>query len=229
MKHIFLILTLISSVAAAIGELRVADSTTRKDLLQVTGEGGLGPIEAREFHVTALYPSGKEALQALLVLFDPRSHFYIWTLSWARSKPAEPDPLEYLASRSAIAVGNGRMVWFRMGQPSLFVRESSQQASDLDDAGQRSLREATLQLPMLEHNAARQDFEVNIGKELATIGRASNGDFFAPPKRVDPTIFPIHVEAAYTGGKWEIILEANLKAKVVLNDRFELMKVEQLK
>jgi hypothetical protein len=199
------------------------------DLLHVTREDGVGPIEAREFRVSALYPSGKEAPHTILVVFDPVSHFYVWVLAWAPKNPTDPDPLEYSASRSAIAVGNGRIVWFRMGQPNLFVQESSRRAIDLDDAGRRSLGEVTLRLSFLEHYAARQDFEVEIGKELSTIGRNSSGNFFAPPNRVDPGPFPIHLEATYTAGEWEIILNAHLRARVLLGNRFQLVKVEQLK
>ncbi len=140
----------------------------------------------------------------------------------------DADQLEYQAPRSAVAIGNGGMVWFVMGQPNFGLVESSRRASDLDDACQRSLQEARERLPIPETYASTPFIHVDIGKQLGAISRGANADFFAPVNRVEFGAFPMRIGAVYTGATWEVTIEANLKAKVILGDRYEVLSVEQI-
>jgi len=69
---------------------------------------------------------------------------------------------------------------------------------------------------------------VEIGTQLGAIGVASHANFFAPGYHVEFGPWPIHVQAVYTNATWEVTLDANLKAKVVLGSRYEVLSVNQM-
>jgi len=60
------------------------------------------------------------------------------------------------------------------------------------------------------------------------IGLAAKAHSFAPSNRVEGGTFPVHIQAVYRHKKWEITLEANLKAKITLGERYDLLSVEQI-
>jgi hypothetical protein len=229
MRALFVVFVVVSRVLGfAATELRVTSYVTKADVLKVSFQGTSGPVEAREFEVVERFSNSKEIAKTFIVIFEPRSRFFIWTVGSSSSGSTYLKQLEYIASRSALAVANNRMVWFQIGHPSLAVIESSKQAFNLDDACERSLQEATTQLPLLQTNEARQFIYVEIGKALADIGRKAHQDFFAPFLASNPGPFPVAVQANYTGSDWEISVAANLRAKVILGNCYDVIKVEQI-
>jgi len=207
-------------------EFRIVNSFTRDNLLQASKDGSLIPVQAREIEVAVGSSNGKELSQSLTVLFEPQSSFYLWLLVDSSGEVFHPEQLAYKATRSAVAIGDGRMVWFVMGHPDLFLIESIRRASSLDDACQRTLREMTQKSLSSNQNKWHQSLNLRIGTRLGQIGDGARSDFFAPDHGPAPLFPSVKVEAAYTGTAWDITLEANLKVKLILGHRFEIVSLE---
>jgi hypothetical protein len=221
------------ALSTANAAIRVTGSENRNELFKADSAGVSVPIEAREVYLSVTYPSGKEQPATLAVLFEPRSRLYLWSFySAPRFGTFEPHVLDNMAARGAVAVGNGRIVTFVMGHPDLFVRESSQRASDMDEAVRRSVQESSSELATFEKDTATEDIMVEIGTQIGVVEQkrdpTGGTHFFAPPGHVEPGPYAVHVQAAYVGGKWEVTLSAQFKVMVTLDDRYQVEKVEAL-
>ena len=119
------------------------------------------------------------------------------------------------------------MVWFLSGGPDLSLVESIRRASSLDDACQRAFREMAPQLSALVKDGSNQFHEINIGPQLMKIGGDNPSSFFLIDGNSRSA--PLDIQAVYNEHKWEVMLEANLKAKVTLGSSFEVLGVEQIR
>jgi hypothetical protein len=211
----------------------VTATDVRNDLFKATSEGVSVPIEAREVTLLATYPSGKEEPAKLAVLFEPKSHLYLWEFFSAPrfGKFEDLRVLDNMTWNSAIAIGNNRLVYFAM--PSdMFVRDATERAADMDDAERRALHESDMQLATFAIDPAPQMKTISFGREIMAISLAldpsGRTSFLAPPNRSDPGPYPVHVQAAYIDGKWEVLLEAQFKVKVVLDNNYQVLNVERI-
>jgi hypothetical protein len=219
------------ALSMANAAVRVTATDVRNDLFKATSEGVAIPIEAREVTLSATYPSGKDEPAKLAVLFEPKSHLYLWEFYSAPrfGKFEDLRVLDNMTWNSAYGIGNGRLVDFAMpGEMS--VRDSTERAADMDDAERRALHESDLQLATFD--TAPQMKTILVGKKIATTDLAldpsGRTSFLAPPNRSDPGPYPVHVQAAYIDGKWEVLLEAQFKVKVVLDNNYQVLKVERI-
>jgi len=128
-----------------------------------------------------------------------------------------------------------------MDWPTLALVESVYRASNLDDACKRSLRQAELQLAVLQTNEPRQFYYIEIGEQLRAFNTKPTPDFFSQivhsksrPDSLSTLFhsglgeFSTYVQAVYKEARWEITIEANLKAKVVLGNSYDVVSVEQI-
>ena len=107
-----------------------------------------------------------------------------------------------------------------IADPSLSILESAQRAGTLAEAEAKTLHAVAERLPSLENSAARPD-------EIVIVTLPLNRDFFAPRPSAGPQWAKVF-QASRTEGKWEIIVEGQWRAKVLLDDRYKVLATERL-
>jgi len=184
----------------------------------------LGEIQlaAREVQLDVVMPNQKTSKGALLVLFDPSSGYFARQFAWV---PGYPYPggvpmMSNFRSYSKAYLAAERLVTFTNTDAVIYIREWRQKAASLDDAESKALQDSTGDLPnYLKAALNGPAFSVDhvLGQNFATEpGNARRG-----PVRL--------VEVSRRDGNWEVTLQGRSKAKVILNDKYEVTGNEQIK
>jgi hypothetical protein len=188
----------------------------------------------REILVDGNYPSGKPSRGNLLVVFDPSTGHFLWVcdIYWANPEllrePGRLPPHELRLTKSmqfntkALYVYEDHIVAFTMdgGPLGIYVRESAETAKDLDAAENEALRRVNRELAAFENDRMHGWRKVELSKHF--------GHDFLSPK--DPGLIvglPRLFDVAHNDN-WEIVLEGNWKARVTMNAKYEVVKVERV-
>jgi hypothetical protein len=136
-----------------------------------------------------------------------------------RNEIQEPRIARDLATNSQIYVAADRLAVFSGGTQVMFVRDSLERASSLDDAQTKAFREAEAELGSMETSPPRRHFkEVPLPLPL---------DFFAPKYSAAPAKSRL-IGVLRQDGKWTIIVEGQWKVRITLDDKYEVISTERV-
>lgn len=226
--------TLPATAMSDAGDLKPIASARTEEVISAFGPVGRMLVPAREILVEGRYPDGKATAGNLLILFDPSSGYFVWSCqtSWVSPEPrggGRPAGLHKLHlieeakhDRMAIYADKDRLTGFSlMAYPrDVYIRQLTQKASNIYDAENRGLREATDLLSSLEHNYW-------YGWNTVSLHEALGREFFA---RKDSVLIggASFLEVGYRMQNWVITLQAQWRARIVISDKYELTKIDRV-
>jgi hypothetical protein len=194
-------------------ELRPAPNGRWADSLTATSPVGQTLLAVREVSLEGQYPDGRPVKSGLLILFDPVSHYFAWeqALGWER-------PSGFRKGLLAASAAGDRMTVFRVlpGSEMIYVQESTEKAHTLDDAEAKAIEAARRRLGTPQSRQWYGWREVSLIKWLER-------NFFIPRYSAAPS-FPIEIlSVASRDGKWEVVLKAQWKERITMNDKYEVL------
>ena len=238
MKTMTLLVGLISIpnvVATAAGDLK-PDPLGRMDrTISAYIPAGRMDFPTREILVEGSYPSGRPNRGNLLIVFDPSTGHFLWVydIYWAPQELLrEPGrlPLHELRltksmqfDNKALYIYKDQIVAFTVGGGPLgiYIRESAETAKDLNDAENRSVRKATAELAAFEEDRMHGWRKVELSKHFGQ-------DFLSQKNGPSGIVGLPRLFDVARDDNWEIVLKGNWKAKITVNDKYDVVKVERV-
>jgi hypothetical protein len=221
MNHYITVLLLIVSLTAAMAQINPA--VTSKHDSTVTAKTDLGDriVATREMLVDVTHPKWQSGKGALLVLFDSASGYYQWRIA-PRPKTQQLPEMANIGKGDLdkFYVAPDRLVYFVLGYPYLYARESRQKANNLDEAEAKALSDAKGRLDSLL--AFKQDDQVatNLVKLLPS-------QFATPPGQ--PNRGPLKlVDVVHKGSTWEITVQGQWQEKITLDDKYQVTATSRI-
>ncbi len=221
MNRIKSILSLTAAVhfAAFADEIRpIATTQTDRAIPAATGSGDV-QLAAREVQVEIVRTDAKNSKGALLVLFDRSSGLFAKRFTWIPNYPGRIPLLEGFLAESKVYLTSDRIVFFTNADGAIYIREFSGKATSLDDAEAKALSESVGDLTDYVTKATGGpafSLDHHLGQDFSIPPRSS---FRSPAKLVD---------VSRRDSKWEITVVGRWKAKVVLNDKYEVTSTERI-
>ena len=209
----------VSIMAAAPGVRPVTASRNNRTLTAVT-ESGQTYLAARELGVDLDFPAGQSGKGQLYILFEPSTGFFLQIFGWERNDY----PRTWIAqqeARSRVGVTADRLVIVTFSDGAGII-ESTEKASNLDDAEAKSLKWIGDHLAQIETRTDRELYRAT----YRPLGRSDFPKGFLRPglqhgsiEMIDPLpgLRVRLVDMVYKGGGWELTLESTetqRKAKV---------------
>ncbi len=214
---------------ASAGELHALASMRAEGAVSVATPSGRTSFPAREVVLQGRNSDGRPAEANLFVVFDPGTGLFRWSCSL--SSPSGTPRLFILegAKRDGGTYDfaeKDRIVGFGVGPapPEIHIREFTVRATSLDDAENKSVQELVSQMDAMLTIRAYGWRIVPLLKALG--GPVAAHDFLAPTYSAQIGHIKI-VDISRNVGKWEIVLEGQWKANLILNDRYEIVKLER--
>ena len=184
--------------------------------------GGRINVDLREVQTEIEGAKGPMAL-SVLVIFDPKSGAYSWRAH--SSNPADPSwRSKQFNEEQAAFLEDGEFTDF-VALPTplrLLVRPYRGHASDLNDAAEKSLKEASKSLDPLGDLQLSQGVHVI---PLLAMGR----DFTSNPMSV--TLFdvtPRVTNVQWDGKHWTVILTARWTEEIILDSDFKVISMQKV-
>lgn len=213
----------------------VPDSSTRLSYsLPAFSRTGERKLEARSVYLDTFGKTGQPIKRELVVVFDRASGYFMFTYvgfgnfkeAAERDKGPVASQAERTTARYAVYVSESGILLVSAGKPTLTVGQSSEKVASIDDAERRAVRAVTEKAV----DAARAPFW-----PTGTLVQLANregmallpADFYIPPGSV--VAKPVSVVAiAESAEGWEITLQGQYKARVILSPTFEPLKAERI-
>jgi hypothetical protein len=182
-------------------------------------------LAVRTVTVEGIDVRGKPSNGELLIFLDQITGFYYW-LFWDREgRTTRHDPAAQIRDFDSVYVTDDRMVVFQGGLASYFVSESSRRAQSLDAAMAATLKE----LPQYIGEISNESYMARTHKSRALRLRPAIADEVFFPGGMSAMSKPVKfLKASREKDQWVLLLESALKAKVVLNDKFEVVTWEKV-
>ena len=216
-----LLLTAFVHPIAAQSELK-PDATTRYDrAISAATPHGEVQLAAREIQVDVLVPGKKISRGgALLVVFDPSSGYFLGRFGWIPGYSNRLDLLAGFMLSSTIYLDSDRIVSFTEGDGAVYIRESSKRAASLDDAEHKALQDATGHLADYAAYAT--------SGSVVSLGYYLGRRFFSGP--TDVRRVPVKLtNIERHGDEWQITVVGRWKARITLNDKYEVINTGQIR
>jgi hypothetical protein len=230
MSHgpILLALGIATATAADLTPLPLTKGDTA---IQITTKNGDRPVAGREMLVDAWNRPGKSNKGDIFVLFDANSGVFYWRC-WVLpdNRAQAPGIAKQLASKDErIYIADDKIVSISVRDQDLAFWESQRHAISLDDAETKALKEVGDHLPEIESDG----LGIHGTAALVKLPLSVSFDYGEDPKHPGTAArsipFPTAiVSVTHHDGKWELILENRWKAKVTLNDKYELQGWEKV-
>jgi hypothetical protein len=180
-----------------------------------TNTGGI-LLTGREMMVDITYPSGKSGKGDLVILFDSTSGYFFARLGRLAGTDRALVLANDLRSSSRVYESSDGLILFTVRTPLLFISDSQQKASSIDDAQTKALKQATDELGDLE--AERFKGTTIVLRDIPGLG----GDFLAPKfSAVYGPVKPISV--SQSAAIWEITIQGQWKAVVRLDSKYRVI------
>lgn len=203
------------------GELLPRANKHRYEQMLVHTSDGRRAINIRETLLEGKSPDGKAMFGSMLVLFDPHSRCYSWQYAAAWSPENyhlfQIDDLR----RSQIAVFSeqNRLIVFRSAGGAVFVRIDQDIVPTIEEAEKKAIQTALNHRDSSMASPSEGWIEISL-KEL--------GFEFTISKQA-----PVHGVTKILGiknfeGKWELLIENQGRAKVILSDDFKTIEANLL-
>lgn len=203
------------------GELLPRANKHRYERMLVYTPEGRASIDIRETLLEGKSPSGEAMLGSMLLLFDPSSKCYSW--QYAPAWSSENYHLFHIDDlrRNQIAVFSeqNRLIVFRSTEAALFVRIDRNKAPTIEEAEKKAIQAA------LNHrnSSMPSPSEGWIGISLNKLGLWFGISNEAPVYGVTKILGITKSE-----GKWELLIENQGKAKVILSEDFKTIEASLL-
>lgn len=205
------------------GEVKGMPNRTRSEGFCIATISGSKHIEAKEIIVEGKSPDGRMLFGNLLILFDSESRCFWWQqfASTSRSEQGRLTQIESdLPSRIlAYSTGTSLVVFRVLPLGGLYVRETMDHATSVEDAERKSIQAA-------ENDPGSFTMSPFIGWtpiSLSGLGSefvlASNSVQYSPTKLLG---------VSKKDGKWELLLENQGQAKITLNEKYEIVASARL-
>jgi hypothetical protein len=219
MRYVWLACMISSAAFAETAELKRVPYSTFDRGLPAFGRLADGTVAARGMQLDAKMPSGAKRNAQFLVLFDPVSGCFQWLFGYGNPANRTTYLDDFSSGHNAIFAADHKLIVFSLSSPSLGVRESTEVADGIDDADTKSLRAAIDSASEYESGASE--------KHWRRISLLSLGlDFWAP--KGSAAFGPAKIlKVSREGSNWNVIIQAQWKSKIVLNDQYEIVKAEK--
>lgn len=190
----------------------------------------------REVPLDIKMPNGRDQTASLQVLFDPESKFFQWRLVPGGFPPGERPsqesvelPAEFTSGSQVAYVSKDALVTFTLmpTPPTLYVKESRDHADSISDATAASFKAAAKGLDEYQNQGP------SYGRAIRLLPQLTNTFFCTPPCTVGSANIPVLGGAKITGvsmqnGEWEIVVKGQWEERIVLNDKFELVRMTRV-
>lgn len=211
------------SCAAASAQPRLTPVSRTDTALPATTAHGNRVVTARELLLDAFDKALKLPKVAVLVIFDSATGFFSYEADEVPPSSGERSALARTAAdHGVIFVTEESMVRFIPLGSALSIKTSTLKARDVGDAEQKVLQ------ILGDHVGDPKQFRSWMWSSQVRLPLSELGlDFFLP--KFASIFAPTRLLAvSHREGAWELILENQWKAKVVLNDKFEIVETTRL-
>jgi len=194
------------------------------ELWHAKSASGQVKIDLRELQVEVKGPYGKAVPERILILFEPKSGAFSWSVfdedSLATNKSRQMRALE---NERAVFLKDHSLVIFMGGiSPNLYVRDIRGHAASMDDAEAKALTEAAA-----FHKPPSREDEMQLWHtvQLPSLGR----DFVSPPMSAQISLTPKVIGVQWDGQHWEVTLQGQWTEAITLDSSYSLVAMHKVK
>ncbi len=223
MKSMFyrlLAMLIIMAGVSQAAQVRVVDDSARTSTLAAVTSGGKSEVQVREMRASMTASGAAPKLFDVLVLYDPQSGLFWWSYR-ATSDQDSTNTTDDFSAASKVFIGDGAIVVFSFYSPTLWVRQSSDRQSGLDQA------QATALAGLASLGTAAGDGSAQLFKRVDLKG-SLDADFFY--RKNSASRFPSATLSSISrqGQQWRVVLNGpnGDRAIMVLDDQYSLVKIE---
>jgi hypothetical protein len=213
-----LILTFAARFAWA-DEIRPIRTTQTDRAITASTNAGEVQLEARELQVEVLRPGDKKSTGALLVVFDRSSGLFARRFAWIPHYPGGFSIMANFLSWSKVYLTADKIVFFTNFSGGVSIREFTGKATSMDEAETRALSDSIGDLTDYVGKSTSGpgfSFDHHLGEDFSF----EPGSSFRRPTRI--------LGISQRDGKWEITVVGRGKAKVTLNEKYEVTTTERV-
>lgn len=204
-----------AALRAAPGIRTVMGSSSDR-ALPVATELGRSYTSAREMRVDLDFPSGKSAKGTLSIFFEPSTGYFFRFFQWDASDYPKGMLADATLAATWLGVSADRLLIFTHTSPLLIIRESSDKAGSIGEAESNSLAWAARHLVDIESWTKEYRTRYVDLRGLADLPG------FLPLNYQSPGV-PISIlDIVWARGSWELTVQSQWKAKVLLEEKFNL-------